>query len=72
MLVFVAQVSCVYPLGAIVIMSSARRDAARTNVNKQNKTKPIETNCREETLLLKVKPKPRDMVLPKSWTMVSD
>ena len=38
MLVFVAQVSCVYPLKAIVIMSSASRDAVRTNVNKQNKT----------------------------------
>ena len=38
MLVFVAQVSCVYPLEAIVIMSSASRDRVRTNVNKQNKT----------------------------------
>ena len=32
-----AQVSCFYPLKAIVIMSSESRDAVRTNVNKQNK-----------------------------------
>ena len=38
MLVFVANVSCVYPLEAIVIMSFASKHAKRTSVN--NQTKP--------------------------------
>ena len=38
MLVFVANVSCVYPLEAIVIMSSASQHAKRTSIN--NQTKP--------------------------------
>ena len=41
MLVFVANVSCVYPLEAIVIMSFASRHAMRTSVNNQTKPKVL-------------------------------
>ena len=39
MLVFVANVSCAYPLEAIVIISSASRQAMRSSVNNQTQPK---------------------------------
>ena len=42
---FVANVSCVYPLKAIVIMSSASRHAKRTSVNNQTKPNLLSYLC---------------------------
>ena len=44
MLVFVAQVSRVYPLETSVIMSYTSRHVLSASVNKQNKTKQINQN----------------------------